>query len=80
MEKYSGAAIRRRLNRMRRETGGDERDLTILSRMAHEFGVSEDLYNGRMSNNEIVEITFNNQTNPSPLETEMEREIEQYLY
>ncbi|MBI2044537.1 hypothetical protein HYT23_00610 [Candidatus Pacearchaeota archaeon] len=78
-EKYSKNDIRRRLVKMRKETGGEERDSAILSRMAYEFGIDEIRYNVKMSDREIVNVTFNCQTNPSQLELEVENELRQYL-
>ena len=78
-EQYSKADIRRRLIKMRKETGGNDRDLTVLSRMAYEYGVDESKYRSRMSDNEIINTTFNNQTSPSQLENDVENALRHYL-
>ncbi|MBI3623977.1 hypothetical protein HY212_07915 [Candidatus Pacearchaeota archaeon] len=78
-EEYSALNIRHRLVKIRKDAGEPNRRLTVLSRMAYEFGTPENLYNSNMSDDEIVEVTLNCQVNPSPLEVEMEKEVVQYL-
>jgi|WetSurMetagenome_2_1015567.scaffolds.fasta_scaffold1128566_2 hypothetical protein len=72
-EGFTEEKIRMRLGKIIVYTGKNKLNLAARE-LAYEFGVDPNKYNPHMTKNEIVQITFKNQSSPSQLEKDLNEE------
>lgn len=78
-EKYEKPYLKQRIQTIMDSTGSNlPRMHKVIKNLSYEFGVPEDKYDSSMDLPQLVEVTFKHQTKPSQLETDMQREAEDW--